>query len=535
MRLTEQLLSTHRETLLERGYSLPAFNVNEFRSRTRENPVWLHFGAGNIFRAFIAQLVQQLADHEGMDRGIIVAEAFDPQIIDEVYGPYDDLSVAVSLKASGSMDKQIIASIAESLRADQGLARLREIALKKSLQLISFTITEKGYATTDSSGNLLKWIEADLEREQEKTPQTTLGIVTQLLHERYKAGGAPLALLSLDNCSENGELLKRGITLFARRRYEKGFLEYITDPARVSFPLSMIDRITPRPAQSVLEILSEDGLEQMEPIVTERNTYIAPFVNAEETGYLVIEDAFPGGRPPLEQVGVYFTDRDDVRKVERMKVSTCLNPLHTVLAIYGCLLGYTSISREMQDRELKAFITGLAYKEGLPVVTDPRIIGARDFLETTLSVRFPNPFVPDTPQRIATDTSQKIAVRFSSTLKAYLEQGREDLSFLSYIPLFIAGWLRYLLAVDDQAQPFELSPDPLLEDLRRSLKGIRFGDDSVSVELLRPLLSRRDIFEVDLFEVNLAEKITDYFCLLNAGPGAVRRSLKQLCGTDSED
>ena len=47
-----------------------------------------------------------------------------------------------------------------------------------------------------------------------------------------------------------------------------------------------------------------------------------------------------------------FTSRETVEKVERMKVCTCLNPLHTALAVYGCLLGYTKISDEMKDADL---------------------------------------------------------------------------------------------------------------------------------------------------------------------------------------
>ena len=80
-------------------------------------------------------------------------------------------------------------------------------------------------------------------------------------------------------------------------------------------------------------------MEDLEPVSTSKNTYVAPFVNAEETEYLVIEDKFPNGRPALEKGGIIFTDKETVDKVERMKVCTCLNPLHTALAVYGCVLG----------------------------------------------------------------------------------------------------------------------------------------------------------------------------------------------------
>ena len=102
------------------------------------------------------------------------------------------------------------------------------------------------------------------------------------------------------------------------------------------------------------DALTAAGFEDMKITVTSKGGYTAAFINAEKPQYLVIEDRFPNGRPPLEKAGVYMTDRDTVNNMERMKVTTCLNPLHTVLAVYGCLLGYDTIANEMKDPELKA-------------------------------------------------------------------------------------------------------------------------------------------------------------------------------------
>lgn len=118
----------------------------------------------------------------------------------------------------------------------------------------------------------------------------------------------------------------------------------------------------------------------MEVIVTSKNTYTAPFVNAEISEYLVIEDKFTNGRPALEEAGIIFTDRDTVNNVETMKVTTCLNPLHTALAVSGCLLGYTLIADEMKDDTLRKFVEIIGYKEGLPVVVDPGILSPKQFL-----------------------------------------------------------------------------------------------------------------------------------------------------------
>lgn len=84
-------------------------------------------------------------------------------------------------------------------------------------------------------------------------------------------------------------------------------------------------------------------------------------------------------------------------KVERMKVCACLNPLHTALAIFGCLLSYTKISEEMKDELLKKLVYEIGYKEGLPVVTNPIILNPEQFIDEVLTERIPNPFMPDTP------------------------------------------------------------------------------------------------------------------------------------------
>ncbi|HBK25930.1 MAG TPA: mannitol dehydrogenase family protein, partial [Clostridiales bacterium] len=133
-------------------------------------------------------------------------------------------------------------------------------------------------------------------------------------------------------------------------------------------------------------------------------------------------------------------------------------------------------------------------------------------------------FLPDTPQRIATDTSQKIPIRFGETLKKYHAAGK-DLCALTAVPLALAGWLRYLLAVDDDLNPMELSPDPLLEELRGALAGIRVGDSESCGDKLRPILSNPAIFGLDLVEAGLAPKIEELFRQELAGAGAVRRTL----------
>lgn len=306
---------------------------------------------------------------------------------------------------------------------------------------------------------------------------------------------------------------------------DKGFVEYIQNPACVSFPWSMVDKITPRPDADVQQMLAQAGFEDHEIIVTQKNTYTAAFVNAEQPQYLVIEDAFPNGRPPLEKGGVILTDRQTVDMVEKMKVCTCLNPLHTALAIFGCLLGYTRISEQMKDPDLVALVERIGYVEGMPVVVEPGIINPKEFLDEVLQVRFPNPFMPDTPQRIATDTSQKLSIRFGQTILAYQQRDGLKPSDLQAIPMVLAGWCRYLMGIDDNGNAFDVSPDPLLAQLKQQLAGVTLGSPVDVHATLQPLLSNETIFGVDLYQVGLGQHVEHLFAQMIASKGAVRSVL----------
>ncbi len=539
MKLSTEGLKNQQEWL-EKGYHLPQYDRAAMIAETRENPVWVHFGAGNIFRAFQANLAQRLLEEGSAKAGITVCEGFDYEIVEKQYRPHDDLSVLVTLKADGTIEKSVIGSIGESTildsENDAEYTRLKEIFSRDSLQLCTFTVTEKGYSLVNGKGEELPAVTADFAAGPEK-PQSYIGKVVSLLYTRYLSGKKPIAMVSTDNCSHNGEKLYAAVMAFAKAWIanglaEKGFEEYLNDESKVSFPWSMIDKITPRPDASVEEMLRKDGLEDLDPVVTSKKTWVAPFVNAEETEYLVIEDKFPNGRPALEKVGVIFTDRDTVNNVERMKVTTCLNPLHTALAVYGCILGYTKISDEMKDTELVNLVNTLGYKEGLPVVVNPGVLDPKEFIDTVLQVRVPNPFMPDTPQRIATDTSQKLGIRYGETIKSYVADADLDVTSLTMIPLVQAGWLRYLMAVDDNGNAFEPSPDPLLEEAQKYVAEFKLGEsysEAAITEKVMPLLKNAQIFGVDLEEVGLAGKVISFFAELIAGVGAVRETLKKYC------
>ena len=278
------------------GVKLPSYDVKAVAEETKKSPVWVHFGAGNIFRIFIGGIADTLLNEGIAQKGITCVETFDFDVVDKIYKPYDNLVLAVTLKADGTTDKKVVGSLTEAIKAqssdEASWNRLKEIFRNPGLQMISFTITEKGYALKGADGNYFSFIQADLENGPEKAG-SAMAVVCSLLNERFKAGKYPLAVVSMDNCSHNGEKLKTSVVTMAREWQARGFVDeefvnYITDEDQVSFPWTMIDKITPRPAESIAKELEEKGVEDMAPVITSKKTYIAPFVNAVFVAQLIV-------------------------------------------------------------------------------------------------------------------------------------------------------------------------------------------------------------------------------------------------------
>ena len=221
----------------ERGYKLPEFDRKAVREATGRGPVWVHFGAGNIFRAFPARAVQELLDQGIMDRGLVAAEGYDTEILERVNRPHDEYSVLVTLKADGTVEKTVVGSVL----ASYGLDGLKEIFTMDSLQIASFTITEKRDMAFSEQRRILK-----TGRTGPKPIWARWGVCTG----GSFAGRKPIAMVSMDNCSHNGDRLLEAMETFAGKWCEKragrpGIPEYVTDRSRVVFPWTMIDKITP--------------------------------------------------------------------------------------------------------------------------------------------------------------------------------------------------------------------------------------------------------------------------------------------------
>ncbi|MDR3190674.1 MAG: mannitol dehydrogenase family protein [Lactobacillaceae bacterium] len=490
---------------------------------------WIHFGGGNLFRAFHAEIAHHISEP------VVVAETWDEEVVEKIYNQYDGQIVNVTLKGNGQLETELLTAVSKAYYVSKdnesgqaGFDEVKRIFEDAALQFATITITEKGYKPLPNGAD-----------------SPSIVLYTELLLARFEKGGAPIAMVSTDNFSRNGDVLKNAVLVVANKWLEAGtvsadFLAYLQDDTKVSFPWSMIDRITPNPAESVREQLVESNVAakygfnntDLDILHTEKRTNVALFANTEETHYLCIEDNFPNGRPALEEGGVILTDRLTVEKIDEMKVCTCLNPLHTALAIYGTILEFPSISAMTKDAQMMALIKEIGYNEGMKVVVDPKVINPKEFIDAVINDRLPNPYIPDTPQRIATDTSQKLPIRFGKNISLYAAGEAAPLTAadLTFIPLALAGWVRYLLGVNEAGETITLSPDPKLEASQAIVKDLTLGWSGSAEELhaiLQPLLSDETIFAQDLYAVGLGEKVEGYVAELIAGPGAVRATLKK--------
>lgn len=521
------------------GITLPGYEVEQVAEKARREPGWVHFGIGNIFRVFIGGIADGLLEEGALDRGLTCVETFDYDVVDKIYRPFDNLGLNVILHGDGRREYKVLGALAEAVKAQssdgESWNRLKEIFTSPSLQMVSFTITEKGYALQKADGGWFPFVQADIQNGPEKATGA-MAVVVAMLYERYKAGKHPLALVSMDNCSQNGKKLRESVLTMAgewkKNGYvEEGFLDYISDEQTVAFPWTMIDKITPRPSEKIAADLEALGVEAMQPVITSKKTYIAPFVNAEKPQYLVIEDNFPNGRPALEKgFGVYMADRDTVNQSERMKVTACLNPVHSATGPLGVVLGYDLFAHMLNTNEdMMKMARMVAYDEGLPVAPNPGILSPQAFTDELFHDRFPNEYLGDTNLRLAVDVSQMVGIRFGETIKAYVARYGEA-SRLTAIPLGIAGWLRYMLAVDDAGQKYELAPDPMNEEIQEQLKDIIVGQSETFQDQLKPILSNERLFFTDLYKDGVGEKIETMFREMITGPGAVKATIHKYVG-----
>ncbi len=157
--------------------------------KAKEEPGWVHFGIGKYFPYFYRWNCRRTSGRRCLDRGITCVETFDYDVVDKIYDPYDNLGLSVILHGDGTREYKVLGSLAEAVKAQSSDSeqwnRLKEIFTSKSLQMVSFTITEKGYALQKADGTWFPFVEADIKNGPDKATGA-MAVLVAMLYERLK-------------------------------------------------------------------------------------------------------------------------------------------------------------------------------------------------------------------------------------------------------------------------------------------------------------------------------------------------------------
>ncbi|TCP56655.1 mannitol 2-dehydrogenase [Tamaricihabitans halophyticus] len=353
----------------------------------------LHFGVGNFHRSHqAAYLDRLLRKGEAVDWGIIGVGLFPQDArLGEILRAQDFSYTLVELGADGHQVATRISAIIDFLHAPSEPERVREYLADPRIRVVSLTITEGGYNTSDVTGEFDTAnvdIVADVNAPY---PRTVFGILAAGLYLRRARGIPPFAVVSCDNIPGNGGVTRRALVAFARLAYGVEFADWIN--RTVSFPDSMVDRITPATTDAERALVRDVfGIDDAWPVVCE------PFTQ------WVIEDDFPLGRPAWEGVGGQLVD--DVGPYELMKLRL-LNGSHQAMAHVGLLRGHRYVHEAMADAEVVGLVRRYMADEALDSLPLVPGIDLGQYM-SQLVERFANPHIRDTLDRLATDTSDRL-------------------------------------------------------------------------------------------------------------------------------
>jgi fructuronate reductase/mannitol 2-dehydrogenase len=329
-------------------------------------------------------------------------------------------------------------------------------------RLVTLTLTGDGYPYDPTAGLVL---DDDLRRElaDPTRPSTAFGYLVAGLDQRRRNGARGLTILSCDNRPDSAVAARATVLALAELR-DPALARWIED--QVSFPDSMVDRITPATDDAHrLQVIEQLGISDRWPVVTE------PF------SQWVIEDAFVRARPPLDHVGAQFVA--DVAPYKQVKTSL-LNGTHCALGYLGTLAGLADTGEAMADPLLRSYVAGLMASEVAPLLPSGVRLDLGDYQRTVLE-RLANPSLVDPLSRLAGRASTKAPAYLLPSLLAAAQQGRPH----ELLALAVAAWFRCLRGSDLEGRPVALA-DARASELRElALAG---GDDP------RPLLGLTEVF-----------------------------------------
>jgi len=442
----------------------------------RVTPGIVHLGLGNFHRAHMARYTHNLMERrpDALQWGIVGAGLLPgDRRMQESLAPQDNLYTLVE-RSFTEETVTVVGSLAAVMFAGESSAALLDAIDRPEIRIVSLTVTENGYCLNRATKRLdpeHPLIRADL--AQPERPSSAIGIVVEAYRRRRDGGVPPFTAMTCDNIQHNGDVLRDAVLALAELR-DPALAAWIAEHG--SFPSTMVDRITPVTAAADTAALAErHGVEDRWPVFSETFTQ------------WVIEDRFPAGRPPWEEVGAQFVA--DVAPYEFMKLRL-LNASHLAVSGTGRLAGYVTIDESMADPLITGFMRALMDRETGPTLLPVPGIDL-DGYKATLIERFANPAIKDTVERVNTDAPLNVLV---DPIRDRLRAGQG----VELLALALAAWLRRVRGEDEQGQPIDVR-HPLAALLRdkameggpdpRPLLGITqlFGDTGADARLIEPV------------------------------------------------
>ncbi|HEV2814641.1 MAG TPA: mannitol dehydrogenase family protein [Solirubrobacteraceae bacterium] len=374
--------------------------------------------------------------------------------------PQDCLYTVVERDAAGDRARIVGAMTRYHFAPDDPRAAVKAIG-KRRTRLVTMTVTGAGYHADPSTGEFDvddEEVAADL--ADPTAPRSALGLLVEGLARRRRTGRPGLTILSCDNMPANGDVARTAVVGFARLRDER-LADWIE--RNVTFPSSMVDRITPKTTEKDRARLARKfGVHDRWPVMTE------PYSD------WVIEDSFANGRPPLEEVGVRFVA--DVRPYALIK-TRLLNATHSALGHLGSLAGLRTTDEAMADPLFGDYVERLTGDEIAPLL--PRLPGLDlvDYRRTVL-LRLANPKIADQLDRLCRGGSLKVPRHVLPSIAEHRRHGRPH----PLLTLAVAGFCAHVrsgLGLDDPSadrlRALARDPRGLLTD--RVTFGALAGDD----------------------------------------------------------
>ena len=421
-------------------------NTNEFQeimNYRKESKIGvLHIGLGTFHRTHQADYFHELHKKGlGGDWGIFsVNIRSGKKIVDRL--KEQNCLYSLVEKGENVTRYKAIGSIFETFYYPEDPYLFFEKVMCYAIKLVTLTVTEKGYYF-NTSQNSLEFEHPDIIHDlQSEYPKTAIGIISKILNLRnVNKVNLGLTVLSCDNMSHNGRVLKEAIFQFMNVKYP-GIYEQVVK--YVSFPSSMVDRISPEMTPTILEEVMKDiGHLDVNAVWCE------PFKQ------WVIEENFAGEIPKFSEVGAEVVE--DVELYETMKLRM-LNGSHSIMAYLGVMLGYNYINTVMDDSFMKTLVEYYLEKEVIPTIDKISIETLRTYKDKLIE-RFSNANLHHKTYQIAMDGSKKIPVRWLPVMRDLLKNGLE----CKVLPLAIASWIIYMKGTTLEGKLFEVQ-DPYKEN-----------------------------------------------------------------------